>query len=205
MSLQFDQATHTYTLDGAVLPSVTQVLQDVGIINYSFIPDAAREHYMQRGTAVHVATHYDDDGDLKDATVSAEIRPYLMAWRKFRAESLFTPILIEHRWFNRTWQFAGCLDRLGTFSLSMESNVLLDIKSGKSPDWVRYQLAAYASFFESPARYRRIAVELHEDGTYEIKPEFPCRELRDDLQVFLSALTVYRAKPHNRRKEQQAA
>lgn len=195
MSLTFDAATHTYYWCGVRVPSVTQVLEDVGIIDYSHIPDPIRRHALDRGSAVHLATRYSDEGDLAETTVSDEIRPYLRAWQNFRLQANFSPNYIERQYYQQRYRYAGTLDRVGYYLLPEVTTapVLLDIKAGEAPDWVRYQLAAYAAFYQNPAQFRRVAVELHKDATYRIF-EFDCADHSRDLSVFLSALTVYRAK-----------
>jgi len=189
----FDEATHTYTLNGIVLPSVTQVLEDVGLIDYSFIPGSMRDVYLRRGSAVHLATAYDDVGDLDEESLKPELRGYLEAWRKFRADSRFTWDRIEYQRFHRQYGYAGTLDRQGSVDARMNTRTVVDIKTGHAPTWVRYQLAAYAGLYEKPIGWRRMAVELHDDGTYGVT-EFPCREFLSDFQVFLAALTVFSAK-----------
>lgn len=189
--LTFDEAAHAYALDGAPMLSVTQVLEGVGIIDYSGLPEHIRERALARGRAVHVATHYDDEGALDEATVAPGVTGYLEAWRRFRRESGFVPELIEHRGFHQQYPYAGTLDRTGR--LANGSEVLLDIKSGTAEWWVRVQLAAYAAFFEHPRKWRRMSVELHGDGTYR-NEEFPCRGWQSDFNVFLAALTVAEAK-----------
>ena len=189
-ALIFDEAAHTYTVEGVVLPSVTQVLQDVGVIDYGFIPREERERYLQRGRAVHLATELDDAGELEEESVVPAIAGFLAAWRRFRSESGFVPELIEYRSYNPSLGYAGTLDRSGKIGQSL---YLLDIKTGHSPWWVAIQLAAYCYFFNRPLLYRRIAVEVHDDGTYKVS-EFQSSKTRQDFDVFTAALMVSRAK-----------
>ena len=188
--LTLEESGHVYRADGVIVPSVTQVLSDVGIIDYSMIPAGDRERYLQRGTDVHVATHYDDEGELDDTTLREDLIGYLAAWRRFRADTAFTPDLIEHRGFHEKYRYAGTLDRTGDWK---GRKILLDMKTGKAAPFVRIQLAAYGGFFKSPASFRRVGVELHGDGTYRVQ-EFPCKDFQADFGVFLAALAVYREK-----------
>ena len=197
--MQFDPELHAYSVNGTVLPSVTQILEDVGIIDYSQIPSETQEEALARGRRVHIATQYDDEGELDDSTVAESDLPYLEAWRKFRAESGFTPSLIEYRSYNSTHGFAGTLDRTGWYgSNGRGADVLLDVKSGSAENWVRLQLSAYCSFFPSPRSFRRVCVELRKDGSYRTY-EFPCREWESDFNRFLAALEVYRMKREEKR------
>jgi hypothetical protein len=191
VELQFDEETHVYSVNGVRIPSVTQVLQDVGIVDYSFIPAEQRELYLARGRRVHAMTHFDDEGDLDEGTVAEDERGYLEAWRRFRGQHCPTPMLrIEKRYFHPTYRYAGTIDRL-TAAIT-----LIDAKSGHTPWWVGVQLAAYGELVqlnEGVTVGRHIAVELHEDGTFR-----ECRELvsnhRANLNTFYAALRIYHAK-----------
>ena len=188
-SLQFDEATHTYTLDGEVLPSVTQVLEGVGIIDYSHIPSATREMALERGSLVHRVTHWDDEGDLDDGSVDEAVAPFLQSWRQFRADMGFVPAVIERRGHHEVYRYAGTLDRIGTVG---GADWLVDIKTNDAPDWVRMQTAAYAAFDPEPSRFKRVAVELKATGRvpYQII-ERKGSQFGEDFNDFLAALRVW--------------
>jgi hypothetical protein len=183
--LQFDAETHSYTWRGKQVPSVTQVLKDTGLIDDQWYTERSR----QIGQAVHLATEYDDLRKLREETVSVLIRPYLDAWRKFRAETGFTPLPdgIERRIYNQSAQYAGTLDRRGTLGAG---EILLDIKTGQPQPWHAWQLAAYAMADIEPRRYRRARVQLRSDGTYRYT-EFPAEDLSADYNIFHCARTAW--------------
>lgn len=186
--LHFDEATHTYTKDGVVIPSVTQVMESVGIIDYSMIPWETREVALKRGSDVHLLTQFEDEGDLLEASVEPHLRGYLAAWRRFKVEHEIgrLPItLMEHRGCH-DFGYAGTLDRL------FGTRVLLDIKTGAAPWWVRIQLAAYREMLKRGPLIR-IALELHKDGTYRPR-ECPMLEHRYDFDTFVAALRIAREK-----------
>jgi hypothetical protein len=90
--VHFDPVPHTYHLDGAHLPSVTQTLQASGAIDFSMIPQPILLAARDRGSAVHQACHYFNEDDLDVAGFAAEFPeywPYLSAWILFRRESGF--------------------------------------------------------------------------------------------------------------------
>jgi len=189
--LLFDAASHTYTLCGKRLPSVTQVLEAVGICDYSHIPYETREAAKKRGSEVHVLTQFDDESDLDEATINPELMGYLTAWRRFRTETELgrkSLVKIEHRGYHR-YGFAGTLDR------EFEGRILVDIKTGEFPYWVRLQLAAYAAILSEAEGskellpFRRVGVELHADGTFNVR-ECPVKELRYDFDSFVAAHRV---------------
>ena len=84
MSLQFDDATHTYRLDGRVIPSVTQILKQV--VDFSMVPPDVLERKCALGSALHMAIALDHEGDLDEDSVDPAVRPYLDGWRKFVAD-----------------------------------------------------------------------------------------------------------------------
>lgn len=178
--ITFDPARHAYTdAQGRAIPGVTSVLKAVGLIDTTwYTPEAA-----QRGTSVHALTMLSDD-DLIDhhTPVPAEYVKYLDAWVKFRTETDYEPMLVEHRIYHPTYRYAGTLDRAGKLN---GQYAVLDIKTGKAMPATGIQLAAYQACIQ-PA-HARFAVELHDDGTYKL---IEYRD-RNDWNVWLAALQVY--------------
>lgn len=184
--LTFDEANHRYAYDGRPVVSVTQALSLSGIVDGGVFPPGAAE----RGTAVHLACQFDDEGSLDEETVAENIRPYLEGWRRFRAESNFRHIPggIEQRVYSALG-FAGTIDRIGTFG---EGPLwIIDIKSGvKHRSWP-IQTAAYSlAYCEmnglASATVMRATVQVTRDATYQL---IPYRATRD-FNVFRAALTI---------------
>jgi hypothetical protein len=171
-TFQFVPETHTYLQDGREVRSVTQILNDVGLVDYSHIPEAVLEHKKEIGTAAHIAAHYFDEGDLNWDTVDEEVAPYVHGWIKFREETRFVPRLIEKRGIAtiRGMSYGYTLDREGVLN---GRDTLIEIKctAGVEISWGP-QTAAY----ELPLRSqdgkarRRIAVHLGNDGSYTLVP-----------------------------------
>ena len=189
---QFEPELHIYRVGGVVVPSVTQVLEDVGIIDYSYIPGSTREMALRRGSAVHAACHYDDEGDLDEGQLPESIRPYLNAWRKFRETVGWSWDRVEFRSYQEKYGYCGQLDRAATLP-GKSTEILLDIKTTSAPYWTRFQTAAYAAFFGNPRAYLRMAVELHANETFAVH-EYPGKDWAAHFAVFAAALTVYREK-----------
>ncbi len=202
--LTFDQPSHTYTLDGARLPSVTQVLDQLG--SYAGIPEDVLARKAEIGDAVHLCTELYDRDELDTDSVPPEIAGYFAGWLRFREETGFTPILIEERVYSKTFRYAGTLDRTGTFSkmkgIKPDAQVMVDLKcTYKLMATVGPQTAAYVAALNEQNRSlvqikRRFAVRLVNDGTYQLE------ELRDptDLSVFLAATTLYHWKQRHAAK-----
>ena len=176
--LEFEPITHTYRLDGVVIPSVTQILEATGISDYSMIPNATRNMALKRGSLVHEAIQFDIEGDLDWETLDPVLVPYVEAARHFRADYGLGGGFVEFRGYNPKWRFAGTLDY-------RPGDLLVDWKCGGAAPWVRTQTAAYASFFPEPRKYRRIAVGLFPDGHYDATQEQRCADWAQDFNDFL--------------------
>lgn len=107
----FDEATHTYSHNGVILPSVTQILQAEGFINTAFYDEWSRD----KGSMVHLAIKYDLSGELDEETLDEEIRPYLAAFRKFMRESGLKIEKNEIPGINTIYNYAGTPDLIGCF------------------------------------------------------------------------------------------
>ncbi len=187
MNLTFNKERHEYRLDGAIVPSVTQVIKAARIIDDSFFD----EHSRRRGEAVHLATAMYDEGTLDPASVDPEIAGYVEAWEIFLVLSGFQPTKIEFSVANETYRYAGTIDRVGTMA---GSPVILDIKTGAVGPEVGLQLAAYEYALDHETNYRRFAVQLSDDGKFTSK-EFTDRAT--DWAAFHAALVIFNWK-HNK-------
>lgn len=181
--LDFDAGTHTYSILGRPIPSVTQILHGAGIVDSAHYSEAT----AWRGSVAHACCQLDDEGDLDEETVSDETWPYLLAWRMFREDSGFTPEMVERQIFNRTWWYAGTLDRAG--KMKTGERAVVDLKTGAVQKWHALQTAAYAFALDKPRLYRRFVVSLRRDGTYSVR-EFSIREADNDFSVFTAAHTL---------------
>jgi len=182
--LLFDEPTHTYTVGGLVVPSVTQALDP--LMDWSQIQADVLEHAKQRGTAVHKATELFDLGTLDRATLSDEVAPYLNAWVTFRKDTGFIPTAIENRVYCHRHRYAGTIDRIG---LLQGEEIVLDLKA-------RYvlgaetglQVASYEFAARAGGKKRdRYGLQLLPDGTYRLRQYTEA----GDMPTFLAALQLY--------------
>jgi len=183
-SPQFDVIEHRYTVDGRVVPSVTQILKAVGLIDYSFIPQAVLLEAARRGRLVHQALEYMDRDELDEESVDPQLAGYITACRRFYRESGFVVADIEKRVYNRLYGYAGTLDRTGFLE---RTPAVLDLKTGLVLPGHALQLVGYANCLPQPRRFRRIALQLNDDGTYRVH-EYPAADFERDTRAFLSAV-----------------
>ena len=193
--LAFDESSHRYTLDGKVIPSVTQIIGDV------FPGWQADEWYMAKGSAMHHGCRLIDEGRLDWTSVAPEIVGRLRAWERFRADYPAQVIAAELPLAHPLYRFAGTLDRV--FLDKSSKLIIADIKSTIVPQ-VKVQLAAYKllrddCYKQSIPITSGAAVELRDNGTYSAM-WLTRKELELSARTFLAALTVYNWK----KKENQS-
>ena len=160
---------------------VTEVLQRAGVIKGTgFFTEEAR----WRGSAVHQALEYDDQGDLDPATVDADLWGYVNAWRRFKQETGFKPRLIEHEVIHQTLGYIGHLDREGPLRAQP---TIVDMKTGAIGEWVRLQTVAYGYGLDSKQHFGRVAVRLNANGTYNCR-SWPVSLYGRDLHEWITLL-----------------
>ena len=160
--LSLEPVEHIYRLGERVLPSVTGILAGAGIVDTQWFTETAR----WRGTAVHYACWYDDQNDLNESTLDPVLRPYVDAYRKFKAETQFEPTAIEQGVYNEALGYAGTPDRIGKMGAIQ---CVIDLKSGASSKVTRYQTVAYAACLPSPRKYVRMEVRLKPNGDFSLQ------------------------------------
>lgn len=192
--VQFDEATHTYTLDGVELPSVTHIIRYLAVDKANNADPNMALIARERGSAVHEATvMYDYSGEIPD-DFPAEYAPYLEAYVQFVRDYKPGWELIEHQMGNKTLGFAGTLDRFGVIDSEW---CILDIKTSYKVDIpsLSAQLTAYHDLllneqFErlENAKIRHLGLQLMRTGKYRLY-ETDCEKGSD---LFYSCRRIYK-------------
>lgn len=125
------------------LPHVTTILKTAGLIDTTWFTDQGRD----RGSALHEATHYLDEGDLKWDTVDESIASRLSQYQRFKEQVQPEILSIEEAVTNSSFQYCGRLDR--RVRINGREGVL-DIKSPSRSPWQALQVALYALCFDRP-------------------------------------------------------
>lgn len=194
--MEFDEATHTYFVDGEIKLSVTQILKEAGLVDTQWFTEFGR----WRGSAVHKATMYYDEGDMDRRTLDPIVKPFVADWKNFRDQTGFTHTLMEKKLYDGVYDYCGQPDRRGYFvgGKPEDSNELIDIKTypgGKAPWWTRLQLAAYGRLCDPYRIFRRYAVVLTGNGPNV--EEYPVDSYVEDVNGFLACIRVARLKLSN--------
>lgn len=195
--LTFDEATHTYRLDGQVVPSVTQLLAPIKP-DFSAIPPAVLEAKRALGIEVHYACELDDEDDLDEDSVPEAVMPYLQAWRKFKADSGAVVLANERKLVHPTLRYAGTIDRLARVRAG--DVYLIDLKTSISMNAsFGVQLAGYQLLLEvaddlAGLKLARKGLQLKNDGTYKLVPY----ENPNDVAAFRACLSLFHWKESQR-------
>jgi len=191
MTLTYDDKNHIYRVDGAIYPSVTQILNDMGMTDFSAVPADVLERAQKFGTAVHKATELYDVQDLDFKNLDTAVVPYIEAWAKFKDDYKVRILQIEKAGFDSTFRYAGRVDRLGKIG---DLGALIDIKTSTAlAPATAIQTAAYARMFE-PFQFERYGVQLKNDGTYAVTHY----NAYGDLSLFLSAVSLWWWRKNNK-------
>ena len=191
--VHFDESTHTYTLDGKELPSVTHIIRYLAVDKANNADQNMALIARERGSAVHEATvMYDYSGEIPD-DFPAEYAPYLEAYVQFVRDYKPGWELIEHQMGNAILGFAGTLDRFGVID---DKWCILDIKTSYKVDIpsLSAQLTAYHDLllneqFErlENANIRHLGLQLMRTGKYRLY-ETDCEKGSD---LFYSCRRIY--------------
>jgi hypothetical protein len=88
----FDEVSHRYLVEGHYCLSTSDILELNCFSDYGQIPKAVLDNASWRGTEVHKAIQFFEEGELDMDSVHPEIAPYFMGYLKFKAVTGFEPV-----------------------------------------------------------------------------------------------------------------
>ncbi len=192
----FDPLLHAYMVGSVQVPSVTQVLEDVGLKSkYENVPAWVLERKRQIGEATHLATEYLDAGELDWDSLDVQIVPYVIAYERFLDKTAFQVQLAEYRTVAEFGglRFGMTLDREGFWrnppeGWEPEMPTILDIKTASNQEpWWQIQTAGYAiGRSNGVIHHQRGVLWLKKNGAYELQRHTD----KNDVDVFMSALRL---------------
>lgn len=197
--LNFDAATHKYTVDGVEYPSITTLIKP--LTNYDFVPDFMMKKAGEFGTNVHKAVEDYLMGTETIAMSMAEsvcFSGFLDFWNEHTAWHS-APRIVEQKMHHRKLKYAGTPD------IILDGMAIIEIKTrayNKKTDPL--QLAAQEAIWIANGGvkmvYPKFVLELHKDGTYKLVPvmlgqawakfryllehHWKCREWEEKVQVW---------------------
>jgi hypothetical protein len=176
---EFDESSHTFTVNGKSLPGVTGIINSCLGVN-PFWTKEGRE----AGRALHKAIHYYSEGDLDFDSLDESLKPRLEAYIRFCEEMQWKPTLLEQPLYHPKYQYCGIPDQ------AQEGRAVIDLKAGAHLPSHALQLAAYANLLPNPLLYERWGVQLQDNGKYRIET-YKKQELTSDFSVFISMLNIF--------------
>lgn len=191
---RFDEGTHTYTLGGIVLPSVTQVLKFAGYYEgMQFIPADILRWKAKFGSSLHEITRKYDNGTLDWSRMNPAFRNRFEQYLQFCDDMGVEILDIEQPLYSERFMFAGKRDRtLLLHNSKRKGKTILDIKSGVDLSGAELQTAGYQILenerYPDDRVIHRACLQLMEDGYRLVYHRNPYDEYR-----FLNELAKYRA------------
>jgi len=202
--LTFEEGPHVYRYNGAVVPSVTQVLH--GMVDYSRVDPAALDRAKKEGQAIHKMVELDILDELEK--LPKWLDGHYAAWQKFKRDKDFTPQGTEFRMYDPRLRVAGTLDLIGDMG-QFAALALIDLKrSLYAGAVIGLQLAGYKKLWNDtmvPLGHLRVrdrhALVLRANGTYKLEP-FPDES---DEQTFVACVMRHHWMTTHGKVEQLAA
>lgn len=174
IEFSFDEATHIYSVPGNYCLATSDVISLAGLSDYDGVPLANIEHARWRGTQLHKAIHYYEEGDLDIEDVDGEIKPCFDNYLRWKEESGFIPIPpFEHPIvYEHLDMYIGCHLDLRGF-IPGKGLYVLDAKTSypnsgmakkqTSLRW-RMQLESYKSATHTDDEFWNAAIAIETDG-----------------------------------------
>jgi hypothetical protein len=208
--IDFNDEQHLYFVNGVWRPSVTQILERTGLVDFSGIPRNIRLAALSRGRRVHKAAQFLVEDDLDMDTVAIEEQGYVEACANFLQTSGFVVLGSERRIAHLEYGYAGTTDAIGLwrggFALAdwctgdlwesakdlQTSGYAEALRKFPPPEWKTFTPA-------SPIQ--RIGVHLHKNGDFSTEPYSDPR----DFLKFIAACAVVHEQIRRGKKGKVAA
>ena len=186
--IDFEPVEHVYTLNGARLPSVTQVMKPMSAILYENIPSDVLMCAADRGTRVHEQiSNYVRYGMVEG---DDDTEPYVAAYMKFDHDYRPTWAASEYRTYHKYMRYAGTVDLIGHVEPDNGAGFdFVDIKTTRifHPVMLETQLGGYVEAGRSHGIMvrERYGLQLLRDGAYRFE------RVKDGYKTFLHCLAIY--------------
>lgn len=194
--LDFVESTHTYTLYGQKIPSVTQLMAPLSAAVYNGINTEVLNKAADRGTEVHQAAENYANFGIED--ISPEHRSYFDGFRKWFDEVQPVVVSTEFKTYHKYLIYGGTVDLLAYIK---DKLYVIDYKTTYSVEKMltRVQLEAYKQALIShgiPVQ-RKAILHVRPDGTAKLREYEP--DDSEAWEVFGSLVNVNNFICNNRR------
>lgn len=151
----FDAEKHKYFHEGVEVPGVSTILRET---KRQPSYDGFNPFYAQKGSYIHRAIELEVAGKLDEATVDERVKPYLVAWRKFKADVVTTVHKTEQAVYHPILNYAGTYDLLITIPGEEDGIGILYL--GKDEKF-RWRLLSTEKAEEAKAEWMKALAEYH--------------------------------------------
>jgi len=203
--ITFDEATHTYTLNGKPAPSVTTILREVLGDHPAAI--GTTEFHLQRGRAAHAIyailgelamEGHDLDmiryKALNEWNIDPKLSPYIEGWLHWYSTFKGKIIGCEVRIASTIFGYVGTLDLV--IEETKTSRLIVDFKQSASGRDT-YQMGGYALGYNEAEKEKVngiMAVQITGDGSFKMHKKSTKGQFLAAVRGWQSVLAVYRMK-----------
>lgn len=191
---------HSYTIDGTPAMSVTRIIEEAGLADWTFV----QAYYMERGSLAHKAVQFMLESDFDLGSCPDDVVGYVFSAQAFVQAHNGRTECLERRVCSRVHWYAGTLDWFGLLDSCDDSGCcpqkfwdrqfLIDWKTSRvMHPATAIQTLAYgdALYEETGTLYgRRACVLLDIDGGAAKFHVYDNRETQRDREVFRAALLI---------------
>lgn len=186
--LEFEEQSHTYRLNGIVIPSVTTIMGPLNEEKYRGISESTLSNAADKGTAVHNSIENWIDFGFDD--IPPEHRGYFDGFLDWWKKNEPTVIGTEIKGYHKTLRYGGTIDLL---CIIKDEITLVDYKTTYAVSDMTFgvQLEGYAQILSSHGLkvQKKKILHLHSDRRYD-EIEYPANDA-ERWRVFGSLKCVY--------------
>ncbi len=186
--LEFEESTHTYRLNGFVIPSVSAVMEPLNRDKYKGISESVLDVAANRGTAIHNAIENYIRFGIVD--IPEDFKGYMDAFIDWHTLRNPQPIVLEYRTCHKILRYGGTVDNVSEIN---GVPTLIDYKTTVAENSKTFgvQLEAYAKCLEGQGINigRKMILHLAKNGKWK-EVEYPVNDA-EKWAVFSSLKVVY--------------
>ena len=160
MKIIFNKQTHTYYLNGYVIPSVTQIIKDAGLI---YTSNYTSEH-ARKGSEIHEEIASIIDG-MEPISAHGRVFFDFMKYIGYRGNDWEPEKVV----YDVMYGYAGTVDISG---LVNGKKSVIEVKTGSPASWHKLQAAAYAHALDVDYAYLLYLT----DSSFKLIPIVVCEE-----------------------------
>lgn len=168
--MEYNEEKHEYSENGIIIPGVTTVMKDVGIIDYSIFATPGR------GTRIHKIMENSIKNILDWNNITDEEIELIHRFKEITECFRFKDA--EIKLHNTIYNYAGTADFMG-------GDCVGELKTGKPEKWHELQLSAYVY---AAKLEKGVLIYLNEKNPIKV---YSKSDLKNAFRHFLCALDVY--------------